>query len=306
MRITKAVVPAGGRGTRLYPVTKSQPKEMLPLGTKPTIQGVAEEVVTAGATDILIITGEAKRAVEDHFDPANGLSHSDTPNDGRCPLFDHSVVEFYYTRQGAPRGLGDAIRCGERFVGDDHFIVALGDCIITSPEPAAPLHRMLAAHAEFGAEASILVQIVSHEATSRYGIVAPGPDVNADAFEMSDIVEKPGPQAAPSRFGVCARYVFSPKIFDYLRDLEPGHGSEIQLTDAIRAMIADGHRVLAVPLRAGELRLDVGNFDSYSRAFFRTMLTDETYGEDLRAYTANLLAHLDDPSNPDPDLPTQS
>ncbi|MGD9495596.1 MAG: UTP--glucose-1-phosphate uridylyltransferase [Armatimonadota bacterium] len=303
MRITKAVIPAGGRGTRLYPVTKSQPKEMLPLGTKPTIQGVAEEVVAAGATDVLIVTGEAKRAVEDHFDPADGEAPRDYAKGNRRPLFDFSRVKFYYTRQGSPRGLGDAIRYGERFVEDDHFIVALGDCIITSPEPAGPLCRMVRAHSEFAAAGTVLVQVVSLEATARYGIIDPGDALDATAFEVLGIVEKPGPQAAPSRYAVCARYVFSPAIFGYLRDLEPGHGAEIQLTDAIQSMIGDGHRVVAVPLQRGEVRLDVGSFESYSRAFFRTMLTDPNLGEGLSGYVANLLAHLADPSCPDPDAP---
>ncbi len=302
MQITKAVVPAGGRGTRLYPVTKSQPKEMLPLGTKPTIQGVAEEVVAAGISDILIITGDAKRAVEDHFDPGNGLSAEDVGGRTR-PLFDYSRVKFYYSRQGKPRGLGDAVLCGERFVGEEHFIVALGDCLITGPEPAGPLRRMVAAHIECEADISIIVQQVDAEATKRYGIVRPGADMGAHAFAMEDIIEKPGPARAPSRYAVAARYIFSPAIFQYLAELTPGVGSEMQLTDAIRQMVADGHRALAVPLEASERRLDVGNFTGYSKAFFRTMLTHEEYGEGLRSYAAKLLAHLRDPTNPDPDLP---
>ena len=120
---------------------------------------------------------------------------------------------------------------------------------------------------------------------------------------MADIVEKPGPRAAPSRYAVCARYVFSPTLFDYLHGLKPGYGAEVQLTDAIRAMIGDGRKVIAVPLQAGELRLDVGNFVSYSRAFLRTMLTHPEHGEGLRRYAANLLAYLDDPARRDPDLP---
>lgn len=296
MQITRAVVPAGGRGTRLLPLTRALPKEMLPLGTAPVIQGVAEEIVAAGVTDILIITGQGKRAIEDHFDPGNGSG--DFP-----PLFDPARVRFYATRQGAPRGLGDAIRCGERFVGDEHFVVALGDCIIVGPEPAGAIRRMLAAHLAAQAEATILVQRVAREATRNYGIVAPGEQFDETAFVLEDIVEKPGPDAAPSRYAVCARYVFSPMIFNYLRGLQPGLGAEVQLTDAIRAMIAAGHRVLAAPLQSGELRLDAGNFESYSRAFVRSMLTDERYGERLRAWAAELLAYLADPVNPDPDRP---
>ncbi len=303
MQITKALVPAGGLGTRLRPITRSVPKEMLPLGARPVIQGVADELVAAGATDILIITGQGKRAIENHFDPGGAAAEA---SESPYPPSDRSRIRFYYTRQGAPRGLGDAIACGEYFAGDEHFMVALGDCVIVGPEPSGPMRRVLTAHIEAGADASILVQPVSLEATGRYGIVKPGAAVGADAFELDDIVEKPGPDAAPSRLAVCARYVFSPILFDYLRGLDPGHGAEVQLTDAVRAMIAAGRRVVAVPLRAGEMRLDVGNVTGYARAFIRTMLTDAQCGEGLRAWTAKLLQHLDDPSTPDPDQPDET
>lgn len=299
MQITKAVVPAGGRGTRLLPLTRALPKEMLPLGTAPVIQGVAEEIVAAGVTDILIITSAGKRAIEDHFDPGDGTD--DAP-----ALFDPARVRFYSTRQGAPRGLGDAVRCGEHFVGDDHFLVAFGDSTITGVEPGGAVRRVLAVHLKAKAAATVLVQPVSLEATRRYGIVSPGERFDETAFVLADIVEKPGPEAAPSRFAVCARWVFAPVLFDCLRDLRPGVGAELQLTDAVRAMIAAGERVLAVPLQPDELRLDVGNFDSYSRAFVRTMLTDEQYGEGLRAWTAKLLSHLADPGSPDPDRPADT
>ncbi|MGC9317078.1 MAG: UTP--glucose-1-phosphate uridylyltransferase [Armatimonadota bacterium] len=305
MPITRAIVPAAGRGTRLFPVSKAQPKEMLPLGTRPVIEGVAEELISAGVTEILVITGTGKSAVEDHFDVTSGLTAAEAGAEG-WPPYDNEAIQFYFTRQGQPRGLGDAVRCGRRFAGDEHVVVALGDCIITSAEPGAPLRRMLAAHVEHEAHASIVVQRVSLEATGRYGIVQPGPELAEGIFEMDDIIEKPGPEATPSRYAVAARYVFSPILFRHLAQLEPGRGGEIQLTDAIRAMIADGHRVLGVPLQEGERRLDVGNFQSYSRAFLRTMLTDEVLGEGLRDYAANLLEHLQYPSHPDPDLPTDA
>ena len=150
------------------------------------------------------------------------------------------------------------------------------------------------------------MQRVSLEATSRYGIIDPGEDLDEDSFVMRDIVEKPGPEAAPSRYAVAARYVLSPEIFRYLSEQEPGLGGEIQLTDAIRAMIADGRTGVAVPLAEGEHRLDVGNYESYGRAFIRTILTDPALGEGLRTYTANLLTYLDDRAEPDPDLPIES
>ncbi len=300
MQITRAIVPAAGRGTRLFPITKAQPKEMLPLGPRPVIQGVAEELIAAGVTDILLITGETKRAIDDHFDPASGLPPRDAPAETRQYALDPAGARFYSLRQGPPRGLGHAVGCGARFAGDEHVVVALGDCILTSAEP---LKRLVEIHRRHEADISIVVQRVSREATARYGIIDPGDDLDDRSFEMRDIVEKPGPDAAPSRYAVAARYVFAPAIFDYLTGLKPGLGDEIQLTDAIRAMIADGHRAVAVPLMEGEHRLDVGNYASYGRAFIRTVLTDSALGKDLRGYTANLLAHLDDPAHPDPDLP---
>jgi len=303
VRITKAVVPAAGLGTRLYPVTKSQPKEMLPLGTKPTIQRVVEEIVSAGITDILIVTGEGKRAVEDHLDPANGLAGGDTDSPEQHSVIEEAGVRFFYTRQSRPRGLGDAVLHGRQVVGDEHFLVALGDSVIIGREEGALAGRLMDTHLRFSADAVICVQRVSDEATRRYGIVQAAGELAPGVLELSDIVEKPGPEAAPSRLAVTARYTFSPVIFDYLANLEPGHGGEIQLTDAIRAMIIAGRRVLAVPLAEDERRLDVGDFESYSRAFFRMMMTHPTYGASLRSYARSLLSYLEDDAVPDPDLP---
>ncbi len=305
MQVTRAVVPAAGRGTRLYPVTKSQPKEMLPLGTRPVIQGVAEEAIAAGITDIFIVTGPGKSAIEDHFDPIAGLTPDDAPEDAP-PVVDTAAVRFQYTRQGERRGLGDAIHSGREFAGDEHFLVLLGDCILQGAESGGPLKRLLSAHSAHEAEISILLQQVDPEATRRYGIIDPGDSLDEGTFTIRDIVEKPGPRDAPSRLAVAARYVFAPAIFDYIGALEPGLGGEIQLTDAIRAMLAEGHEGIGVVLREGERRLDVGNFESYSRAFFRMMLGDERHGEGLREYTEKLLAYMSDPSQPDPDTHTQA
>jgi len=301
--ITRAVVPAAGRGTRLYPITKAQPKEMLPLGARPVIQAVAEELIAAGVTDILLVTADTKRAIEDHFDPAGGLSPDDAPDETRDYGFPTDAAHFYAIRQGGALGLGHAVSCGEQFAGGEHFVVALGDCIMTGPEP---LQRLVEAHRRHQADVSIVVQQVGREATKRYGIVAPGERLDETSLAMTDIVEKPGPDAAPSRYAVAARYVFSPALFDYIAALEPGLGGEIQLTDAIRAMLADGRKGVAVPLQPGEHRLDVGNIASYGRAFIRMMLTDPNFGEGLRTYTANLLAYLSDSNHRDPDLPTDS
>jgi UTP--glucose-1-phosphate uridylyltransferase len=276
---------------------------MLPLGPRPVIQGIAEELIAAGVTDVLLVTSDAKGAILDHFDPASGLAPHDAPEEIRDFGLDASLARFYSIRQGEPRGLGDAVACGAQFAGSEHVVVALGDCMMTSP---APLRRLVATHRRHGASVSIVVQRVSRSATRRYGIIDPGDDLDEHSFEMRDIVEKPGPEAAPSCYAVAARYIVAPEIFDYLTAIEPGVGAEIQFTDAIRAMIADGHTGVAVPLAEDEHRLDVGNYASYGKAFIRMMLTDEDIGEGLRTYTSNLLAHLKDPTLPDPDLPTDA
>ncbi len=288
MPILKAVIPAAGLGTRLYPATKSQPKEMLPLGAKPTIQYVAEELVAAGLPNILVVTGRQKRAIEDHFDPADGLPPGDGSQRGDELLRD-PAVRFFYVRQSTPRGLGDAVAHAEQFVGHDPFVVALGDCVILEPIRAGLLGRMMRFHESHAAAATIAVQRVTPEDTTRYGIVAPAASREQDALRLEGIVEKPGPEHAPSDLAVCARYVFSPDIFSHLRATAPGHGGEIQLTDAIRSLISAGLPVLAVPLQSGEERLDVGNQQSYARAFLRVALADAQLGEPLRRYLRGLL-----------------
>jgi UTP--glucose-1-phosphate uridylyltransferase len=265
---------------------------MLPLGTRPTIQGVAEELLGASLRDILIVTGRQKRAIEDHFDPSDGLVPE--RESSRCAeVFDASLVRFYYTRQSEPKGLGDAVAHASQFAGRDHFVVALGDCLIIGAERSSLLKRMLVVHEERQASATIAVQTVPPEATSKYGIVAPEGDIEGDALKLCDILEKPGPEKAPSDLAVCARYVFSPILFDFLAGAEPGYGGEIQLTDAIRAMILDGRPVYAVPLSSDERRLDVGDFETYAQSFMRVMLADPELGPGLRQYAARLVAELD-------------
>ena len=180
-----------------------------------------------------------------------------------------------------------------QFAADEHFVVALGDCIITGPVRSSLLKRMIAIHEQVGAAATIAVQQVLPADTSRYGIVALDGPADGASVRLADIVEKPGPQRAPSNLAVCARYVFSPVLFGYLAATAPGHAGEVQLTDAIRAMIAAGLPVLAVPLTTEERRLDVGDFRSYAKAFIRVMLTHPELGPQLRQYAAQLLAEGD-------------
>lgn len=283
MSITKVVIPAAGLGTRLFPATKSQPKEMLPLGRKPMIQLVVEEMLQAGLWKVLVITGQKKRAIEDHFDASDGdlFGEGESEADGLLP-------QFYFRRQAAQRGLGDAVNHAKEFTGNEPFAVALGDCIIDGNGPAPLMCRLLEAHCSKGAAATIAVQQVAPEAVSSYGIVVPEGDTEA-TFRIRDIVEKPSMAQAPSHLAVAARYVFQPEIYDFLARTEPGHGGEIQLTDAIRLMVGEGLRVWCVPLAPGERRLDIGSFKTYAQAFFSMMLRDPELGAELRDYVHGLL-----------------
>ncbi len=288
--IRKAIVPAGGLGTRLLPATKSQPKEMLPVGRKPVVQYVVEELQAAGLAQILVVTGRRKRTIEDHFDPDPELVANLKQAGNEALLADLDYLEgksrFYYTRQSTPRGLGHAILLGADFVDGDDCVVALGDSILAAEDPAVPLRGMMEAFADLKAAAVVAVEKVPREETFRYGIVdlggaEPSP---GEPVEMTGIVEKPSVGSAPSTLAVAARYVFSAALFDALRRTLPDERGEIQLTDAIRLLIQKGERVYAWPLSAGERRYDVGNFESYFRTFIDFALADERYGYLVRKY----------------------
>ena len=288
--IQRAIVPAGGLGTRLLPATKSQPKEMLPVGRKPVVQYVVEELQAAGLSQILIVTGRRKRTIEDHLDPDQELVASLKQAGNEALLADLDYLEgksrFYYTRQSTPRGLGHAISLGADFVDEDDCVVALGDSILAATDPAVPLRGMMEAHVDLKAAAVVAVEQVPRQETFRYGIVDLGgiEPPPGEPVEMTDIVEKPSVSSAPSTLAVAARYVFSAALFDALRRTLPDERGEIQLTDAIRLLIQKGERVYAWPLSAEERRYDVGNFESYYRTFIDFALADERYGYLVRKY----------------------
>ncbi len=288
--ITKAIVPAAGLGTRLLPATKSQPKEMLPVGRKPVVQYVVEELQSAGLRQVLIITGRRKRAIEDHFDSDPQLVSALERAGNESMLADLAYLEgrtrLFYTRQSKPRGLGHAISLGADFVDGSSCVVALGDSLIAADDPAAPLQGMMRAHSELGAAAIVAVERVPPEETYRYGIASiegaePPP---GEPVVMSDIVEKPSVGTAPSTLAVAARYVFSPSIFEALNRTLPDRRGEVQLTDAIKVLIQTGQPVYAWVLTPGQVRYDVGNFDSYFKAFIDFALADERYGYLARKY----------------------
>jgi UTP--glucose-1-phosphate uridylyltransferase len=262
--ITKAIVPAAGLGTRLLPATKSQPKEMLPVGRKPVVQYVVEELQSAGLRQILIVTGRRKRTIEDHFDPDPDLVTRLKQAGNEALLADLDYMEgtsrFYYTRQSTPRGLGHAISLGADFVERGDCVVALGDSIVAAEDPAAPLRAMMEAYRHLNAAAVVAVEKVPREETFRYGIVSidgaePPP---GEPVAMTDIVEKPPVGEAPSTLAVAARYVFGPAVFDALGRTLPDKRGEIQLSDAIKMLIQMGEPVYAWPFAVDCRRYDVG------------------------------------------------
>ncbi len=286
--IRKAVIPAAGLGSRLLPCTKSQPKEMLAVGRLPTIQHVVEELVAAEVETICIVTGWQKRAIEDHFDLSHGGLNSLKGEIENLGVLANPELNrrLFYIRQAEQKGLGDAVLHGEQFVANEPFLVALGDTILYSPAEPALLRRLLDAHQSADVFATIAVEPVRPEDVVKYGIVAPagGAMQATGATMISDIVEKPAVDEAPSQYAVASRYVFHPRIFEALRRTRPGRNNEIQLTDAIRLLIHEGYRCQVVPLAGAERRYDIGNFGSYFRAFVDMALRDPQEGEGLRAY----------------------
>ncbi|MBN1309911.1 MAG: UTP--glucose-1-phosphate uridylyltransferase [Anaerolineae bacterium] len=285
-----AVIPVAGLGTRLLPATKSQPKEMLPVGRKPIVQYIVEELIRVGISEILFITGPGKTSIENHFDINHELVQS-LRETGKEELlaeleFDRFHVQYYYTRQRQLRGLGHAVLCASSFVGSEPFVVALGDSLIGLNAQSDVVRRMQRCFDDHVCTAVIAFEEVPEHEIPQYGIAQPAGD--EEFFKVLDIIEKPELDEAPSNLAVAARYIFSPRIFDALERTRPGKGGEIQLTDAIKLLIEEGENVYGVRLNGSEHRYDIGNFESYFRAFTEFALADEKYGASLREYIAGL------------------
>ncbi len=293
MPVDIAVVPVAGRGTRLLPLTKSQPKEMLPVGRKPVVQYVVEELARCGIGRLLFVTGPGKTAIENHFDIDAELV-SNLRETGKEELleelaFEREDLEYFYTRQRRQLGLGHAVLCAQAVVGREPFVVALGDSIIGLNAQSSVVRTMIEHFEGRGADAVIAFERVAPAEVVHYGIAKPRNGRCGEVFELADLVEKPEVDEAPSDLAVAARYVFGPVIFDYLRRTPPGKGDEIQLTDAVRMLIRDGGKVLGVSLGEDEKRFDIGNFESYFEAFVEFALSDPVYGAGLREKIAGLL-----------------
>ncbi len=291
MDIDIAVVPVAGLGTRLLPATKSQPKEMLPVGRKPVVQYVIEELTRVGMQQVLFITGPGKASIENHFD-LNGELIQTLRETGKEDLlaelaFERNPVQYFYTRQRQTLGLGHAVLCARSFVGARPFVVALGDSIIGMHAESDVVKRMTRCFIERDAAAVIAFEEVPLAEVSQYGVARPRTD--GDVFEIADLIEKPSPAEAPSTLAIAARYVLAPSIFDALARTTPGKGGEIQLTDAIRAVIRDGGRAYGVKLNRDERRYDIGNFDAYFQAFVEFALADPRHGAELRRHLEQVL-----------------
>ncbi|MFC1607343.1 UTP--glucose-1-phosphate uridylyltransferase [Candidatus Latescibacterota bacterium] len=277
MSIKKAVIPVAGRGTRLLPATKSQPKEMLPVGRKPIVQYVVEELADAGLDNILFVTGRKKRSIEDHFDYNPELGDIE-PEAGA-----YDNMSCFYIRQRNQNGLGDAISYAEKFADGDCFAVALGDSIIRGGSHSSLLKRMIDVHLNEKAGATVAFMEVAEDDVRKYGVAKPKGRAGA-AFEVESLIEKPSPSEAPSRLAISARYVFDPVIFDALRRTPAGRKGELEITDAMNTLMKMGKKVMGVKLRKAEHRYDVGGFESYFKAFLDFALEDPEYGYMVRQY----------------------
>lgn len=293
MPVHVAVIPVAGRGTRLLPLTKCQPKEMLPLGRKPTVQHVVQELAWSGIREMLFITGPGKAAIENHFDiDTEIVQHlrSTGKEDLLAELdFERADIDYFYTRQRRQLGLGHAILCARPFVGQRPFLVALGDSLIGLNSRSDVCRRMIEHFDREGVDAVIAFQKVPREDVVKYGIARPRGDAG-DVFELEDLIEKPAVEEAPSNLAVAARYICRPAIFDRLQRTTPGKGDEIQLTDAFRLLLREGGRILGVQLAPGEKRYDVGNFESYFHAFLEAAIADPQYGPTVVRHLRKLLS----------------
>jgi len=273
--VTKAVIPAAGLGTRFLPATKAIPKEMLPVVDKPAIQYVVEEAVAAGLRDILLVTGRAKGALEDHFDRAPELEQAlkAKGDDERLARIwePTELATVHYTRQGTPQGLGHAVLCAAHHVGDHPFAVLLGDDFIHPSDPL--LRRMIEVRDQFGGSVVALMQVDSDQ-VSQYGTAAIEPTSTDSVVTVHDLVEKPAPADAPSNWIVVGRYVCDPAVFGVLENTPPGRGNEIQLTDALKTLAqmpaSEGGGVRGVQFRGR--RFDTGNPVDYLRTIIQFAL----------------------------------
>lgn len=281
----KAVIPAAGLGTRFLPATKAQPKEMLPIVDKPTIQFVIEEAIASGIDDILIVTGRSKRAIEDHFDRSLELEQA-LHESGKHDLLKEVVgisemIDIHYLRQKERKGLGHAVLCAKDHVGNNPFAVLLGDTIVDSQYPCTK--QMIDFYHKYKG-CIIAVEEVPTDKVSSYGIIDPVP-VEEGVYQVKQLVEKPSPAESPSNLGIIGRYILTPGIFDVLEDTKPGKGGEIQLTDALNTL-KDTEDMYACTFKG--TRYDIGNKLDYLIASVELGLKNKEIGKKFKEYLKSL------------------
>ncbi|MDR7000020.1 UTP--glucose-1-phosphate uridylyltransferase GalU [Neobacillus niacini] len=281
MKVRKAIIPAAGLGTRFLPATKAQPKEMLPIVDKPTLQYIIEEAVESGIEEILIITGRNKKSIEDHFDKSVELELELEARGKRELLAEvrqiSEMVNIHYIRQKEPKGLGHAIHCAKSFIGNEPFAVLLGDDIVYSEKPC--LKQMIEKYEEY--KTTILgVQEVANEDTDKYGIIE-GKEIEDRIYKVKGLVEKPASGSAPSNIAILGRYIINPAIFDLLEKTKPGKGGEIQLTDALKELAQK--EAMYAYIFEGK-RYDVGDKQGFLQATVEFALRREDLREEFLNY----------------------
>ncbi|OOR31529.1 UTP--glucose-1-phosphate uridylyltransferase GalU [Bacillus cereus] len=283
--VKKAIIPAAGLGTRFLPATKAMPKEMLPIVDKPTIQYIVEEAIESGIEDIIIVTGKGKRAIEDHFDHSFELEQN-LLEKGKYEILEKvqesSKISIHYIRQKEPQGLGHAVWCARKFIGNEPFAVLLGDDIVQAETPCL---RQLMDQYEVAQSSVIGVQTVPETETHRYGIIDPLVQ-KGRSYQVSKFVEKPAKGTAPSNLAIMGRYVLTPEIFMFLEDQQTGAGGEIQLTDAIQRL-NEIQRVFAYDFEGK--RYDVGEKLGFIQTTIEMALQHEELKNELLGYMENLL-----------------
>ncbi|HLR64348.1 MAG TPA: UTP--glucose-1-phosphate uridylyltransferase GalU [Pseudogracilibacillus sp.] len=286
-QVKKAIIPAAGLGTRFLPATKAMPKEMLPIVDKPTIQYIVEEAIASGIEDIIIVTGKTKRAIEDHFDSNFELEKA-LEESGKYDLLDRvreAEIDIHYIRQHEPKGLGHAIWCARKFIGDEPFAVLLGDDIVVAETPG--LKQLIDKYNKTG-KSVVGVQQVEESETDRYGIVDPL-EKDERLYRVSKFVEKPKLGTAPSNLAIMGRYVLTPEIFKHLDKHQIGSGGEIQLTDAIQ-MLNEEEAVFAYDFEGK--RYDVGEKLGFIQTTIDFAINNEEFGNEVKQMLKDIVAKL--------------
>ncbi len=288
--IKQAIIPVAGFGTRLLPISRALPKELLPIGPKPTLQWIAEEIASVGIDSICLVTSAAKANIDQLF-RTDALLEQTLRTQNKTELLNSlwthgpfAKTKILTATQDQQLGLGHAILCGQDLMQREPFVVALGDCLMGPVGQSQMTKRLTDVFLSHKADAVIAFERVPPEAVSRYGIA--DPFEQGSVFQLRDLIEKPKPENAPSNLAIAARYVLSYDIFAELQSIEPGQGGEIQLTDALRKMILAGAKVFGVQMNSGETRIDVGNYTGFAQAFIEYALAND---KNLRAMAQVIL-----------------